>query len=1008
MKRKGIILGLGCFLLLGFAFTAYGQQKTVSGTVTDASTGKTLPGVNILVKGTAQGTATNADGKYSLDIPSLQDTLVFTYIGYDKQSVPINGRNTINIKMKSSVISGKQLVVIGYGKAQKKEITGSISSVNGNQLNTDNSTNVGQTLSGKIPGVEVTSGNSPGGTASYRIRGATSITAGNEPLFVIDGMPGAPINALNPQDIESIQVLKGASAAAIYGSRGANGVIIITTKKGQPGKLKVAYNGSVGIQQPEHKLDLLNATQYATFLNSLKKDQGQEPLFSQETINSAGTGTNWQDEVLRDAPVQRHQLTFSGGAKKTNYYISLNYLDQHGIKIQTGIKRYNAHININHTEGKFNFGLHLNTSQVNHQFVPAGQGINSAAGVLGSALEYSPLLPIKNSDGSYKQNNNQDLNNPVAQANTIYKNERDNRTFGNAFIQYHFLEGVFAKVNFGSNRTIARNDNYVSKVTKRGQGTNGQANVGESENSTYLVDVSLHYDRDFKKAHHINAVVDYSYQVFNSRGFNANTQNFPTDAFRYNNLGAGDKEKNVIGSSRSKHQLLSYLGRVKYSYKDRYLLTTSFRVDGSSRFGANNKYGFFPSLALGWRMSDEPFLSNIKPISKLKLRVSYGSNGNQAIGNYNSLVLLGTSGQAVFDNSLYTSIAPIQLADPDLKWEETHQYNAGLDFGFVNNRVTGSMDYFIKKTSNLLLNLPIPATTGFTTSLQNVGDTQNRGFEFNVNTKNVQGGFSWSTSLNFATLKNKVTGLGGLKTIKQGNSPRFLSDFAILKPGEPIDAYYGYIVDGIFQSQEDVDNSAQPDAKPGFLEFKDVSGPDGKPDGKITSADRTIIGNPFPDFTFGFGNDFAFKGFTLHIFFNGKLGQQLLNFNLINTENPIGFRRNRLAYVLNRWTPENHSTRNPSFVQNKSSRAVNSRVVENASFVRLKDLKLSYDFSPRLLQGIKLKSLKIYADVQNLLTITNYIGYDPDVNVNGSANIRIDDNAYPLSRIFTAGIHLSF
>ncbi|HEA29005.1 MAG TPA: SusC/RagA family TonB-linked outer membrane protein [Leeuwenhoekiella sp.] len=535
-------------------------------------------------------------------------------------------------------------------------------------------------------------------------------------------------------------------------------------------------------------------------------------------------------------------------------------------------------------------------------------------------------------------------------------------------------------------------------MTKRGQRNNGSASVSSTENSSSLAELTLHYDNTFNEKHKLEVLAGYTYQEFIDKGFNALSQNFPTDAFLSNNLAAGDQTTYDLGSFKTRNQLLSYLGRINYTYDSKYLLTASFRVDGSSRFGADEKYGYFPSLALSWRLSNEKFISDLDIFSDLKIRGSYGLTGNQSIGNYNSLVLLGTTGNATFNGSEFVGIAPIQLANPDLKWESTEQLDIGLDFGFLNNRITGSMDYYKKKTSDLLLFLPIPSTSGFTGSLQNVGDTENSGFEFSVESRNLTGDFKWTTNLNFSTLQNKVTNLGDLPFILQGGI-RFISDFTILKEGESINAYYGYNTAGVFQSQAEVDGSAQPNAALGDLKFVDENG-----DGEINPDDRVVLGDPFPNFNIGLSNTFSYKGFNLSLFFDGSFGNELLNFSRIDSENPISPLRNRQDYVLNRWTPDNPTNENPSFINNNLARAVNDRTVEDATFVRLKNLTFGYDFPNLAIKGIN--NFSLYTTVQNVFLITDYSGYNPEVSSLGGSNLKVDYNAYPISRTFTLGVRV--
>lgn len=974
------------------------QQRTIQGTIVD-SQNMPLPGVSVVIKNTNRGTTSDFDGNFSIDA-GTGDVLVFSFLGFQTKEIPVKGETDIDVTMQEEVGELDQVVVIGYGTAKKSDITGSISSISSEDFNDGAQTSVNELIQGRAAGVQITQADAqPGGNFAIRIRGANSITGGNDPLYVIDGLPGAPLNALNPGDIESIEILKDASATAIYGSRGANGVVMITTKKGKPGKLQVTYDGYFGVQNAFNTLDVLDAQQYTSFLNGLQQDQGLEPLFTQDEIDAAGLGTDWQNEILRTAYVQNHQFSVSGGSENTSYYVSLDHFKQEGVIINSALKRSTARVNLNHSTDNFNFGLNLSTSLVNDESVPRSvYGINADAGVIATSLQLSPLLPVYNDDGTYAESPNQDLDNPIAQAETIYNSNETNRTFGNVFAEYFFQEHLSAKLNLGSDRRISRFDNYISKVTKRGQRNNGSASVSSTENSSSLAELTLHYDNTFNEKHKLEVLAGYTYQEFIDKGFNALSQNFPTDAFLSNNLAAGDQTTYDLGSFKTRNQLLSYLGRINYTYDSKYLLTASFRVDGSSRFGADEKYGYFPSLALSWRLSNEKFISDLDIFSDLKIRGSYGLTGNQSIGNYNSLVLLGTTGNATFNGSEFVGIAPIQLANPDLKWESTEQLDIGLDFGFLNNRITGSMDYYKKKTSDLLLFLPIPSTSGFTGSLQNVGDTENSGFEFSVESRNLTGDFKWTTNLNFSTLQNKVTNLGDLPFILQGGI-RFISDFTILKEGESINAYYGYNTAGVFQSQAEVDGSAQPNAALGDLKFVDENG-----DGEINPDDRVVLGDPFPNFNIGLSNTFSYKGFNLSLFFDGSFGNELLNFSRIDSENPISPLRNRQDYVLNRWTPDNPTNENPSFINNNLARAVNDRTVEDATFVRLKNLTFGYDFPNLAIKGIN--NFSLYTTVQNVFLITDYSGYNPEVSSLGGSNLKVDYNAYPISRTFTLGVRV--
>lgn len=987
------------------------QPGMVTGMVTDTR-GNPMPGVSIVVKGTQAGTVTDPNGAFSLaNVPS-NGTLVFSFVGYNTQEVSVNSQTVFNVSLVESETRLEDIVVIGYGTVKKRDLTGSVMSIKGEDIHTGVQVSMNQMIQGRSPGVQVTTISSePGGGITMRIRGPNSITASNEPLYVIDGLPVSnasypeaslqdgtksrnPLNALNPGDIESIEILKDASATAIYGSRGANGVVLITTKKGY-GKLKVDYSTYYGIQQAARRLDFLNGEEYMNFINDVLVDQGSAPKYTQDQIDAVGEGTDWQSEVLKQAPVINHQLSFSGSTENTQYYSSFSYLNQEGIILSSGIQQYTARINLNHTMNKFSFGLNLNTSLVLDDYVSVGTGYNSGSGVITASREYDPTLPVRDADGKYTVNYAVDLDNPVAIANTWLDDAETNRTFGTFYVDYEMIKGLKARINLASDRQTSRRDEYLTNDTKRGMNSNGYANISEQNRSTYLAEFTINYDKIINDIHHLTALAGSTYQAFNGRNVSAKSSNFPSDAYLTNNLGAGDVSQQRVGSNKFKNQLLSYIGRVNYSLYDKYMLTATIRADGSSRFGEGNKFGYFPSMALAWRLSDEPFLSRVNVLSDLKLRISYGATGNQEIGNYNSLLLLGVVGRAVFNDNTYVGIAPDQMANPNLKWESTKQFDVGVDFGIFKDRISGSLDYYVKNTSDLLYSLPIPPSSGFTTSLQNVGDIRNSGFEFSVTSRNLMGELGWSTTLVGSTIKNKVMNLGELGEIYQGGFA-FAYDVSILKEGYPMNSYYGYVVEGIFQSDEEIAESAQPTANPGDLRFKDVNN-----DSTITIADRTILGDPFPDFTFGLSNTFSYKGFELDIFLEGMIGNELLNGEVKASETPIELVRNRLSYVKDRWTPENKDSENPSFVTFSNTYASNSRLIEDASFLRMKNVRLSYTVPWK-----KVRSLNVFVSAQNLFTLTKYRGYDPDVSSLGDSEIRVDYGAYPRARIYTFGFNV--
>lgn len=981
----------------------YNFQFQVSGTISDLD-GIPLPGANILEKGTTNGVQTDIDGNFSIQLSSENAILVISYLGFITKEVDVKGRNSINITLEEDTAALDEVVVIGYGTVRKSELTGSVSSIQADKLNTDSQASVEQIIQGRLPGVQVTQGSAePGGAFSIRIRGTNSISAGNEPLYVIDGLAGAnPENSLNPSDIKSIEVLKDASATAIYGARGSNGVVLITTKQGRKNSaLAISYNVSTSFQKATRTLDMMNAQEYMSFYNDLAADRGTDPTFSEEQIRSIGQGTNWQEEIFRTAPIYEHRLSFSGGSEDTQYYVSLNAFDQEGIVINSGFKRLAARVNLNHTIGeKVAVGINLNTSFENENRVPLGLGVNAESGVIAAALQLPPTDPVFNEDGSYARSL-QDLSNAVAQAETIDEFEKTTRIFGNGYLEYKVFKDLRAKANFGFDQSIGRGSKFFDLQTQIGQLNQGRATQALIENNSYLFELTVDYNKEIAEKHRLNILGGYSFQEFTNSGFNAAGQEFPTTAFGPNNLGAGNPLQYRVGSTKEENTLISGFGRVNYAYDERYVLTGSFRADGSSRFGANNKVAYFPSGSVAWNVSNESFFPENSMVSNLKLRASYGLSGNQEIANGRSLILLESGPVAVLDGLEFQTIAPAQLANPNLQWETTESFNAGLDFGFFKNRISGTVEYFENNTRDLLLNLPVPTTTGFDSSLQNVGDTRNSGFELSLSTQNFVGNFTWTTDFNLSTLKNEVTNLGELPRILQGDV-RFVNDFTILEVGSPVNSYNGFVFEGIFQSEDEVAAApVQNNAAVGGRRFQDTNG-----DNIINDEDRVILGNPIPDLTFGFNNTFRFKGFALDVFLEGKSGFELANFTNIDSENPIDDLRNRQTYVLNRWTPQNPTAEQPSFVNPSRAYDFNSRIVEDASFIRLRSARISYAFPSLNVKGIS--SLMVYASGQNLATWTDYRGFNPDVNSMGNSNVRIDYSAYPLARIFSIGLNINF
>lgn len=1027
-KGRNLIkrLCLSIFLLVAIVTNAFPaesiQQNEVNGTVTDKN-GLPIPGVTIQIKGENDGTMTDMNGDFSITVDD-NDVLVFSSIGFETQEVPVSGQSSLSIVLQDKVGELDEVVVVGYGSVRKKDLTGSVASLNTDDFNPGANASVDQLILGRSAGVQVTQTSSePGGGLSIRVRGASSITGGNEPLYVIDGVPidnssflsgggvagvgdnpnpRNPLNAINPKDIASIEILKDASATAIYGSRGANGVVLVTTKRGKKGEINVNYDFYTGIQSA-NELEVLSTQEYIQVLNGIAVDSGNEPVFTQSGINEIGAGVNWQKQIYRDAPISNHNLSASGGDENTTFYASLNYYDQEGVVKNSGIKKYIGRVNLERDLGeKVKLGLNINTSLVKDNNNVDGVRINEEAGPIYAALLYDPTEPIYNEDGTFHFSENLTVNNPLSLIEGISSNNETNRTFGNIFLEYDIFDDLMAKLNFGSDRQNFRRDIYNSTLTFLGSARNGIADITTIERSNVLLEYTMQYNKQINDDNNLNVLGGVTYQNFVNRRFGANISNFPSDVLGTNNFGLGDTETDNTGSYKSENTLLSYLARANYNFKDKYLLTASIRADGSSRFGENNKYGYFPSFAFAWRLSNEEFVSDF--FEDLKLRASWGQTGNQEIGNYASQSTFTAAPPVVFGESLITGTNPSRIANPDLKWETTEQFNVGLNASILDGKINATADYFIKNTKDMLMHVPLPPSTGFGSQLSNVGSMENRGFEFLLETYNISSeDFNWSTTLNFSAIENEVTDLGGESQIITGGL-QAIGNTAIIKEGYPVSSYYGYEVTGIFNSEAEVAQSAQPDSQPGYPIFNDIND-----DGQINAEDLTVLGSPFPDFTFGISNTLNYRNFQLDFFIQGQEGADLLNINLIESLYPSNFRRNRLRETgLNRWTPDNTNTMWPSGVEPSAygGSKINTLALQDASYIRLKNVQLSYNLP---VENIRfLSALKLYVTGQNLVTITDYIGTDPEANAFGRSNVRVDYNGYPLSKTFLFGVNVGF
>ncbi len=997
------------------------QQQSVSGKVVDADSGDPLSGVSIFIKGTQRGTTSDADGNYRLgDVPQGA-VLSFSYLGYQQMEEPVGTQSVINVSLQPLGAQLNEVVVVGYGTQRRGDLTGAITSLGAEELTKGGSvSNVAQALQGRASGVVVTQNSkAPGGSMSIRIRGSNSVSSTNEPLYVVDGFPTNNGINLNPDDIESMEILKDASATAIYGSRGANGVVMITTKRGKAGQSNIAYSGYTGTQNPIVPFEMLDGKRYMLLANDLYREiEGQENqefgAYTQSQLNS-DVNTDWIDATTRKGVVQSHNLQFTGGGENTKVLSSLGYFKQDGILKNTDFSRVSGRVNIDQQVNDYiKAGASLMAQRENSNFqIYDGNILNS--NVLYSVLTYDPTVPLYNADGSFGRPPGGQGDNPLANLLSRQNDMQKDKFNGTVFLEVKPMEGLTARLNAGTEILRDQLGGYLSRASYQGSIDNGVANVADYSLTHNLVDLFVTYDTQFSDKHSLNVMAGYSYEKFINENKGIDVYGFSTDLFGYNNLGAASTITGV-NSGKSENILVSFFGRANYAYDDRYLFTVTLRQDGSSRFGEDNRWGTFPSGSFAWKVINEGFMQDQRLFSDLKIRAGYGRTGNERIGNYASYGLVANS-HYTFDgenNSSGTALNPTSPDNSKLKWETTAQYNVGMDLGFFNNRLMATLDAYYKKTSDLLIRINLPMYTGYTSGLSNVGSVQNKGLEFGVESKNFVGAFSWNTRLNVALNRNKVLNLGSESEILLASSKPVGNvseeSYAIIREGEPLGSLFGYRYLGVLQQGETY--GPQPNAVAGDPKFEDVNG-----DGLITSADRTIIGSAYPKMTYGLTNTFAYKNFDLSVFIYGNLGNDLLNMTRMNME------WNRTVEALNRWTPENTQTDLPrnGFFYSQYGGYINSHFIENASFIRLKNLTLGYSIP---FKTTVIKSLRIYAMAENLFTITGYSGWDPEVDTKGyendalvkhsgnaqtaNAGAGMDFNSYPSMRAFTVGLHANF
>jgi len=976
------------------------QNLSVTGSVKSTS-GEPVPGVSVKVKGTTNATIADASGKYTLNNVSREGELVFTFVGMITKNVPVAGKAVINVTMEDDAIGLNEVVAIGYGTMRKSDLTGSVSSVKGETISEMPGATVAQALQGRTPGVLVQQqSGAPGAAIQIRIRGNNSIMGSNEPLWVVDGFPVSSANMVNLNDIETIDVLKDASATAIFGSRGANGVVIVTTKRGKSGKAKVTYEGSYSIQRRAKKFDMCNAKEYMQLMNIQQLNDFGSEYFSQDEIKAAGEGTDWQDLIYRDAPIQNHAFDISGGNEKTKFALGLSYFDQQGIIRNSGYKRINVRNSIDHQINKIfsvSFNSILSRSTNNDKDDVGGLRGNT---LLHSSFCAAPTVGPYNEDGTYRFLN-EDYSfsatgfvNPVAYINEKNRNWYRNRVMSNLALNIKPIKDLTIRIAGNVENSEYRWDRYD---TSKYPNSTGSAGIETSNALELTSNNTITYNKEIGK-HSFSVMGGSTYEQYQYTPFSVTGTGYINDVLESYDIGSA-AVIDVPSSGFTEWKLLSFLGRANYSYDGKYLATATIRKDGSSRYSAGSKWGSFPSAALAWKVSKEEFMSNLDFISNLKVRAGYGVTGSTAIDAYSTINLL-KSESAVLDKQLYSGFEPRDAYPGDLKWETTAQTNVGLDLGFFDNKIQLTADYYIKNTTDLLNNVQLPTSSGYTSTIKNIGSMKNTGLEFQLDafvldTKD----FKWNISTNIAFNRNEVVELYGNQDITgTWYSLTWMGDYVnLIREGQPFGIFYGYKEAGYDDS--------------GKILYYNKAGEKVLKSGLVEAEDRTYIGDPNPDFTYSFNSTMNYKNFSFSFFLQGVQGNEIMCLSTGSTNYDYGWGLNTFKEVLyNHWTPENTNAKYPK-ITSTNTYAISDRFVEDGSYLRLKNIELAYSIPTEKLGLDWCKKGQVYVSGQNLLTITNYPWSDPDVNSRGgssSINQGIDHFSYPTAKSAMVGVRLEF
>ena len=974
-------------------------EKEITGQVTNEN-GEVMIGVNILEKGTNRGTHTNAEGKYRLNVKDERSVLVFTFVGFLTKEVTVGNRQLINMVLDNDNKALEEVVVVGYGTVRKSDLTGSVSSVKAEQIAAYPAGGLQQALQGRAAGVQIQANNGdPGAGFKIRVRGSSSINASSDPIFVVDGFVGGSIPP--PEDIESVEILKDASATAIYGSRGANGVIMVTTKQGKNGKTKIEFNTSYSQQNEINRLDLLNADQYTAYMKEIIP-----------TYVSPGGNTDWQEQIFKPGMIQNHQLSFSGGTQSMQYYVSGSIFDQKGIIIGTDFNRYSLTNNLSFKiSDKFKIGVNLFLQRFNRQGTRTqeGSGGTTSAGAISSAFRFMPNQNIFNPDGSYILALQGDpIDNPFAIITELQNESVNDRQQANFSVDYDITKDLKFRTTLGASIDNSRNSSFEPTTLNSGRAVGGQASQDGRKNTNIINENYLTYNKTLGGQHNLNLLGGYSFQKNEFTSWGAVSQSFITNAVSFWNLGSGAVYQ-APNSNLSETQLSSYFGRVNYGFKDRYLVTFNARYDGSSNFSKNEKWAFFPSGAVAWNVMNENFMKDVKVLDSWKIRASYGLTGNQAISPYQTLAGFSST-LSVINGKIVNAVRPTTVANDNLTWETTAQLDLGTDISFLNNRFNLTFDYYNRTTSNLLFSVPLPQYSGFQTQLKNIGKVENKGVEIGLNAKILTGKFKWNVDVNYAANRNKVLELPDNADIQYSAGPGHmvgLGNTNVLRVGEPVGSFFGWVYDGVYQSGDTFLPGGGFETRAGGEKYRDIND-----DKKLDANDRQIVGNPNPDFIWGLNNDFKFGNFDLNVFFQGSQGNDLLSFTLLEIES-MGSPYNTTTRSLNRWTPTSTNTDIPVRTNSRTQR-VSTRWVYDGSFARLKNLAIGYNLPTSLLKKAKISKIRLYASAQNILTFTQYQGYDPEVNyssgsgTNANRNLGLDYGSYPNAKSYTVGLNIGF